>query len=93
MQILAWLAICKEMTEEFVKIEIIENDIEALLVDSVLTERNIPHLMHSYHDTAYDGLFQTQKGWGHVSAPKEYEQEIREIIVDIRNQAHKDQSV
>ncbi|RLB43840.1 MAG: hypothetical protein DRH12_01900 [Deltaproteobacteria bacterium] len=74
---------------EFVKIAIIENDIEALLLDSVLTERNIPHHMRSYHDTAYDGLFQTQKGWGHVSAPKEFEEEIIEILSDIRKQASK----
>jgi len=47
-------------------------------------EREIPHLMRSYHDTAFDGLFQTQKGWGYVSAPDEYLHEIEEIVADIR---------
>lgn len=75
------------MSEEFIKIAIIENDIEALLVESILKEMDIPHQMRSYHDTAYDGLFQTQKGWGHVSAPERYRQKITDIIADIRRQA------
>ncbi|MBW2082369.1 MAG: hypothetical protein JRI39_04605 [Deltaproteobacteria bacterium] len=78
------------MTEEFVRIAVVENDIEALLLDSILEERNIPHQMRSYHDTAYDGLFQTQKGWGHVSAPTKYEREVKEILSDIRKQAQQE---
>ena len=58
--------------EEFTKVKILENEIEARLVDSILTERKIPHGMRSYHDTAYDGLYQSQKGWGYISAPKIY---------------------
>ncbi len=61
---------------EFKKILVIDNAIEAQLMDLVLTERNIPHRMRSYHDTAYTGIFQVQKGWGHVEAPPEYEEEI-----------------
>ena len=71
--------------EDFVKIVVLDNEIEAQLADSVLTERGIPHLMRSYHDTAYDGLFQTQKGWGHVSAPVSYREEILEILRDMRS--------
>ena len=74
--------------EEFIKVAIIDNEIEALLVDSILNERKIPHQMRSYHDTAYDGLFQTQKGWGHVSAPKQYASEIKEILTAIRTKAY-----
>jgi len=32
--------------------------------------------MKSYHDTAYDGIFQVQKGWGHVEAPESFRDEI-----------------
>ena len=73
--------------EEYTKIAILDNEIEAGLLDSVLTEREIPHLMRSYHDTAYDGLFQTQKGWGIVSAPDSFHQEISEILADLREDA------
>ena len=73
--------------EEYTKVAILDNEIEARLLDSVLTEREIPHLMRSYHDTAYDGLFQTQKGWGIVSAPDSFHQEISEILADLREDA------
>jgi hypothetical protein len=73
--------------ENYTKIAILENDIEAQLVDSILSERNIPHLMRSYHDTAYDGLYQAQKGWGYVGAPKSYRKEIEDIISHLRKEA------
>ena len=74
--------------ENYIKIATMDNEIEARLVDSILTERNIPHLMRSYHDTAYDGLFQTQKGWGYVSAPEWFKEEVLEILEDVRKEAH-----
>ena len=70
--------------EDYKKASILENEFEAQLVASVLAERGIPHLLRSYHDTAFDGLFQTQKGWGDVSSPEEYHQEIKEILADLR---------
>ena len=73
--------------EGYVRMATLDNEIEALLVASVLEERRIPHVLESYHDTAYDGLFQTQKGWGYVSAPKDYHEEVLEIISDIRQNA------
>jgi hypothetical protein len=45
--------------EVYVKVDILENEIEAQLLDSILNERNIPHHIQSYYDTAFDGLFQT----------------------------------
>ena len=71
--------------ESFMKIASIENAIEAQLVESILTEQNIPHRIRSHHDTAYDGLFQTQKGWGDVEAPILYQTEIIGIIEQIRS--------
>ena len=67
------------------KIVVLENELEAKLIESVLIERNIPHLIRSYYDSAYDGLFQAQKGWGHVAAPEEYEDEIKAIHNDLRH--------
>jgi hypothetical protein len=77
-----------EMNGEYKKAATLENEIEARLLDSILNERNIPHLITSYYDTAYDGLYQTQKGWGHISAPDFYLKEIREIISIVRKQTH-----
>lgn len=72
------------MREEYKKVTSLENEIEARLLDSILNERNVPHLIISYYDTAYDGLYQTQKGWGYISAPGVYLEEIREIISYLR---------
>jgi hypothetical protein len=69
--------------EEFKKILVLENEIEARLLDSVLNERNIPHRIRSYYDSAYNGIFQTQKGWGIVLAPPEFEGEVLSIYEDL----------
>jgi hypothetical protein len=69
------------------KIAILDSEVQAELVDSVLAERGIPHLMRSYHDSAYDGIFQTHGGWGHVEAPAAYREEILGVIEDIRRRA------
>ena len=65
--------------ERYKKIVVFNNDLEAKIVDDLLKDRGIPHRMRSYHDSAYDGLFQAQKGWGIVEAPEEYEDEIKNL--------------
>ena len=71
--------------QDFVDMAILENIIEAQVIESILTEHNIPHRIRSYHDTAYDGLFQVQKGWGQLWAPHAYKEEILDILNDIRS--------
>jgi hypothetical protein len=70
--------------EPFVTVAVIDNAIEAQLVTSILKERNIPHQMRSHHDTAYDGLYQSQKGWGDLRAPHGRQTEIKQILDEIR---------
>jgi hypothetical protein len=64
------------MMNKPVKILLLKNEIEAMLLDEILTEKEIPHLIRSYHDSAYDGLWQLQSGWGHLEAPEEFTDEI-----------------
>jgi len=59
-----------------VKILTFRNEIEALLLQEILTDKQIPHMIRSYHDSAYDGLWQTQTAWGHLEAPEEYRDQI-----------------
>ena len=75
--------------EDYIKAVTLDNEIEAGLLESILSERGIPHRMRSYHDTAYDGLFQAQKGWGCINAPESYREEIKEILSDVRKEALK----
>ena len=62
------------------KIAVLENIVQAQMLESILKEQNIPHVIKTYHDSAYDGLFQGQKGWGHIEAPEENETEILAIL-------------
>ncbi|MBC8385233.1 MAG: hypothetical protein H8E57_06915 [Candidatus Cloacimonetes bacterium] len=71
------------MKETFKKILVLNNEIEANLMKTELSKREIPHIIRSYHDSAYDGLFQMQKGWGIIKAPEEFEDRIKEIQRDI----------
>ena len=41
-----------------------ENEAEANVIKSILEENGIYAEIKSFHDTAYDGLFQSQYGWG-----------------------------
>ena len=75
--------------QAFIEVSVLENIIEAQVIESILTEQNIPHRIRSYHDTAYDGLFQFQKGWGQLCAPHTCKQEIIDILNDIRSQNNK----
>ncbi len=69
--------------EQFNKILILDNEIEAEFLDSILIERDIPHLIRSYHDSAYDGIYQAQKGWGVVMAPEAFKEVIMSIYQDL----------
>ena len=71
--------------DDYIKITVLENTIEAQLIDSILSEKNIPHRIRSFHDTAYDGLYQFQKGWGEVFAPLDHQEEVMEILNSIRS--------
>ena len=66
------------------KIAVLNSMVEAQVLDSMLNEQQIPHVMKTYHDSAYDGLFQAAKGWGHVEAPEQYKAEILALLNDLR---------
>jgi hypothetical protein len=74
--------------EQFERILILENGIEAQVLGSILVERHIPHRIQSYHDSAYDGLFQAQKGWGVVLAPLPFKETITSIYRDLPLKDH-----
>jgi len=71
----------------FIKIAVLENAIEAQLLSSVLTQYEVPHRLRSYHDTAYDGLFQLQKGWGEICGPEDVRQQVLEALSELRSQS------
>lgn len=68
------------------RIAILNNEFEADLVEHALAERGIHYIVRSYHDTAYDGLFQTQKGWGCIEAAEADECAVLDVIEGIREE-------
>ena len=62
----------------------LRNEIEAQLLDAELKERDIPHLIRSYYDGAFNGIYQFSQGWGHIEAPSEFRDRILEILAGIR---------
>ena len=50
--------------EKAVKILVLENEMDAILLDGLLTEKGIPHLIRSYHDSAYGWLMAASVGMG-----------------------------
>ena len=70
--------------EEYERIAAIQDEQQAQLVETALTERGIPHVLVSYHDSAYDGVFQSQTAWGHVEGPADRSRDILQIVQDLR---------
>ncbi len=66
------------------KIVSISSEIEAIRIKEILDSNEIPHLVRSFHDSAYDGLFQNQYGWGVLEANESDEDRIRKLIEDLR---------
>jgi len=66
-----------------VRILILKNQVEASLLDEILKERDIPHIIKSYHDLAYDGLWQTPTAWGQLDATEQYKEEILKLYEEM----------
>ena len=64
----------------------LNNEVEARLLSALLEEDGIPHYLQTYRDSAYDGIFQPERGWGHVEANPEDHARIRELLADLRRQ-------
>lgn len=69
---------------DFEKIAVLENIIEAQVMAAMLEDEGIPHRIRSFHDTAYDGLFQFQLGWGAIYAPGHHKLTVLELLEKMR---------
>jgi len=66
-----------------VRILVFKSEIEARLLSGLLDQKNIPHMLRSYHDSAYDGMWQTQTCWGFLDADEENREEILKIYSEM----------
>jgi hypothetical protein len=69
---------------QFTKIAVLQDESEAERLHIELEREEIPHVMVSYEDPAFAGIFQTAKGWGHIEANEENKDAILSTLEDIR---------
>jgi len=75
----------RDAKEVFIKVETIENQFEADVIKNALENEQIPVMVRGFHDTAYDGIYIPQKGWGIVLVPEEHKEKAREIIAALKS--------
>ena len=65
------------------RILILSSEVEAITIKEILDSNEIPHIIRSYHDSALDGIFQNQYGWGVLEADEKDEVKILDLVKDI----------
>lgn len=70
----------------FVNVATLDNLFEAQRLTFILEEEGIPFAIKSFHDSAYNGLFQSYLGWGIVLASADHEETIGQILEKIRQE-------
>jgi hypothetical protein len=77
--------------ERWVKAGVVESRFEGDRVSQALNEAGIPFLLKSFLDTAYNGLYIPQKGWGAVLVPENFEGEAGKILLEVRSSFKKEE--
>jgi predicted amidophosphoribosyltransferase len=67
---------------DFVSVMIARNAFEADRLKVALEEEGIPVLIRTFLDTAYDGIYVAQKGWGRVEVPITEKERAERIVED-----------
>jgi hypothetical protein len=73
-----------EAADQWVKVGTIENRFEGDRISQALQEAGIPFLIKSFLDTAYNGLYILQKGWGAVMVPEKNAEEAKKLISEVK---------
>lgn len=68
-----------EDRDEYENILLLDNIVEANLMESLLKESGIPFYIRPWQDASFDGIWTDQKGWGWVVGRKDDEGKIIEI--------------
>jgi hypothetical protein len=80
----------REAREVFVKVATVDNKFEADVLTNTLQKECIPVMIRSFHDTAYDGIYIPQKGWGIILVPAEDKDKAEEIIASVKGSITED---
>jgi hypothetical protein len=69
--------------EAFVTVKVAENAFEADRLRAALEQEGLTVLVRSFEDTAYDGIYVAQKGWGYVEVPRTEQERAERIVRDL----------
>ena len=75
---------------DLVRVHTVENRFEADLLIQALQQEGIPVLLRRFEETAYDGLFVAQMGWGAIFVPADFEETAKILIEGILDRVEKD---
>ena len=67
-----------------IRVATIENRFEADLIAQTLEEEGVDYVIKTFHDTAYDGLYETVQGYGMLLVEESAEARAREIVAELR---------
>jgi len=67
-----------------IRLTTLENRFEADLITQALAEEGVVFVVRTYEDSAYDGLYVTQKGFGVVLVEEEDEDRAKVIVEELR---------
>jgi len=62
----------------------VSGPVEALQIRGILEQESIPVFIRTYEETAYDGLFVSQKGWGEIWVAEDRLDEAAGIIEELK---------
>jgi hypothetical protein len=68
----------------WVKAGSVENRFEGDRIVNALKEASVPFMIQSFLDTAYNGLYIPQKGWGAIMVPEECMEAAEKIICETK---------
>lgn len=67
-----------------IRVAVLENQFEAELVAQVLDADGVDFVLKTFHDTAFDGIFETRKGYAWVLADEKDRAKIMQTVDEVR---------
>ncbi len=61
----------------------VEGRVQAMQIVAILEQENIPVFVRTNEETAYDGLFVMQKGWGEIWVAENRLDQARQLMADL----------
>ena len=68
---------------DLVEVKRAESEVEAHAIRDALNDRGIPVMVRCFEDSAYDGLYVHQQGWGSIEVLPKDRYEAEGIIADL----------